>query len=124
MVDYVSHAPVSDEGQTLMDIGGPKRIKERAQQLYQLESQTLAPAVSGTLLGEEEPDALLARVRCPVRLLAADWNAGGALDAQDVEQAGAQLDRCEVITFPGAGHTLHRERPTEYGETLLAFVAE
>ena len=43
---------------------------------------------------------------------------------QDVERAAAQLDRCEVITFPGAGHTLHRERATEYGETLLAFVAE
>jgi pimeloyl-ACP methyl ester carboxylesterase len=124
MVDYVSQAPVNEKGQTLMDIGGPEQVKERAQQIHQLDPQTLAPAVDGTLLGDEEPDALLARVRCPVRLLAADWDAGGALDAQDVERAVANLNQCKVITFPGAGHTLHLERPTEYGETLLAFVAE
>lgn len=84
----------------------------------------MEPLIAGVLQGSDEPDDLLAHVRCPVRLLAGETEAGGAMDAQDVARAVAQLTRCEQTVFPGVGHMIHQERPDEYVGALVEFIAE
>lgn len=123
MVAYVSQSPINDKGQTLLELAGIEAVRERAVQLHTLDPATLEPLIAGVLLGTHEPDDLLARVRCPVRLLAGQREAGGAMDAQDVARAVAQLAHCEHTVFPGVGHMIHLDRPEEYVEALIEFVS-
>lgn len=123
MIDYVSQSPINDKGQTLLDLAGPEAVRERAEQLHHLDPATLEPLVAGVLLGPHEPDDLLVQVRCPVRLLAGQLEAGGAMDTEDVARAVSQLARCEHTVFPGAGHMIHQERAEEYVGALIAFVS-
>lgn len=123
MVEYVSQSPINDKGQTLLDLAGPEAVRERAEQLHRLDPATLEPLVAGVLLGPHEPDDLLVQARCPVRLLAGQREAGGAMDAQDVARAVGKLARCEHTVFAGAGHMIHQEQADEYIGALIEFVS-
>jgi pimeloyl-ACP methyl ester carboxylesterase len=123
MIEYVSQAPINAEGQTLLELAGAAAVRERAVQLHHLDPATLEPLVAGVLLGPHEPDELLSQVRCPVRLLAGQLEAGGAMDADDVARAVAKLARCEHTVFAGVGHMIHQERAEEYVAELIACVS-
>ncbi len=124
MIESVRHMPINDAGQTLLDLVGPEAVAERALQLHQLDPATLDPLIAGILLGPDEPNDLLAQVRCPVRLLAGQLEVGGALDAQDVERAVGQLAHCEHTVFPGVGHMIHQEQPETYTQALIHFITQ
>ena len=123
MIEYVSQSPINDKGQSLLELAGIEAVRERALQLHHLDPATLTPLVAGVLLGAHKPDDLLAQVRCPVRLLAGQREAGGAMDAQDVARAVAQLLTCEHTVFPGVGHMIHQERADEYVGALVQFIS-
>lgn len=124
MVEYVNQMPITPEGQTLLDLAGSKKVQERAIELHHLDPATLEPLVEGILMGSHESDELLAKVRCPVRLLVGQFEAGGAMEAQDVTRAVARLAHCDDTVFAGVGHMIHQDRPDEYVGTLLEFVAK
>lgn len=122
MAAYMGQMPANEE-QTLLDVAGPEWVHMRGVDLHQLDPAMLQPALNGDLLGPYEPDTLLSQVRCPVRLLAAQYELGGAMSSQDVERALVHLAQCEHTVFPGVGHGIHEERPAEYVQALQQFMA-
>lgn len=88
-----------------------------------MDPAVLDPAIDGVILGGHEPDDLLAQVGCPLHLLAAQTEFGGAMDAQDVQRFVSHAPRCTHTAFEGAGHGSHEERPAEYLHALQQFIA-
>lgn len=85
MVVFVSQLPINEK-QTMLEAVGPEAVRLRAIELQRLDPTVLDPAIAGIILGDREPDDLLAQVRCPIHLLAAQAEFGGVMDAQDVQR--------------------------------------
>ena len=122
MVAFVSQLP-ANERQTMLEAGGPVAVRARAIELHRMDPAVLDPAIDGIILGGSDPDELLAQSRCPLHLLAAQAEFGGAMDAQDVLRFVAHAPRCTHTVLEGAGHGIHEERPMEYVQALLQFLA-
>lgn len=123
MVAYVGQAP-ADGQRTMLEVVGLEAVKERATQLHQIDPAVLEPALEGTLFGSDEPDDLLAQIRCPVHLLAAQVALGGALDAQGVQRAVSKMPHCTHTVIKGAGHDIHLEQPGAFVRELKWFLAK
>jgi pimeloyl-ACP methyl ester carboxylesterase len=121
MVTYVGQTPVG-EGQTWLDVAGPEAVRERAIQLHQMDPAILDPMLAGVLLAAEEPDELLARIECPIHLVAANSELGGALAAQDVQRAVAQMPHCTHTIIADAGHDIHLDQPQAFLRELKQFL--
>ena len=123
MAGYVGRMPFNED-LAMLDMAGPAWVQERAEQLHLLDPEILDPALNGDLLGPYEPDSLLSKVRCPVQLLSAQYELGGAMSSQDVARTVAHLTHCEHTAFAGVGHGIHEERPTEYLQVLKQFITQ
>jgi pimeloyl-ACP methyl ester carboxylesterase len=82
----------------------------------------LDPMLAGVLLVAEEPDDLLARIGCPVHLVAANSELGGALAAQDVQRAVAQMPHGTYTMITDAGHDIHLDQPQTFLHELKQFL--
>ena len=123
MVAFVSQLPANDK-QTMLEAAGADMVRLRAIELQRLDPEILDPAIDGVILGMHGPDDLLAQIRCPIHLLAADADLGGAMDTQDVQHFVTSMPQCSYTVLKGAGHGIHEERPTEYLHALQQFMAE
>lgn len=122
MIPFVSQFPINDK-QTMLEAIGAEAVRARAIELQRMDPAVLDPAIDGVLLAGHEPDDLLARVRCPIHLLAAQVALGGAMDAQDVQRFVAHAPASTHTVFEGTGHGIHEERPAEYVQALHQFMA-
>lgn len=122
MIAYVGQSPVDGEC-TMLDVVGPGAVRERAVQLHQMDPAVLDPALEGILFGDDEPDDLLAQIRCPVHLLAAQFAMGGAMDARDVQRAVSKMPHCTYTVLERTGHDIHLERPWDYVNELKQFLS-
>lgn len=121
MVAYVGRSQA--DGETLVvDVAGPESIHERACQLQQVDPAVLAPLLAGTLLAGHEADELLAQVRCPVHLLAAEAELGGAMEARDIARAVGQMPHCTHTLIKGAGHDIHLAQPDAFVREVKGFL--
>lgn len=118
MIAHVGQTPV-DGGQTWLDVAGPESVRERALQLHQLDPAVLEPALAGTLLDGQEPDELLAQIRCPVHLVAAQV----ALTVQNVKQAVLQMPHCTHTVIQNTGHDIHLDQPEAFMRELKWFLS-
>lgn len=123
MVAFVSQLPFNDK-QTMLEALGAEAVRLRAIELQRLDPEILDPAIDGVILGKHAPDDLLAQIRCPIHLLAADADFGGAIDAQDVQHFVTSAPHCTYAVLKGTGHGIHEERPTEYLQAVQQFMAE
>jgi pimeloyl-ACP methyl ester carboxylesterase len=123
MVAFVGQLPVNDK-QTMLEAAGAEMVRLRAIELQRLDPEILDPAIDGVILGEHEPDGLLAQIRCPIHLLAADADFGGAMDAQDVQHFITSAPHCSYAVLKGTGHGIHEERPGDYLQAVQHFMAE
>lgn len=121
MVAFVGQLPFNDK-QTMLEAVGAEMVRLRAIELQRLDPEILNPAIDGVILGEHEPDDLLAQIRCPIHLLAADAELGGAMDAQDVQHFITSAPHCSYAVFKGTGHLLHEERPGDYLQAVRQFM--
>jgi len=112
--------------------GGFKRLGElreraslawSAQCVSHLDPEVLSPVIEGRWLDGYDFPNLLSDITCPVRLLQGDPQAGGALMDGDAETLTAIVSDCHHQRFPGCGHQLHRERPSEVLRALNAFIS-
>lgn len=122
MVAHVGQTPV-DADHSWLDVAGPEAVRERAIQLHQVDPATLTPTLNGTLLGESEPDALLAQIRCPVHVLAAESARGGAMDVADMTRTVAQIPHATYAIVKGAGHDIHLDQPEAFLREVKGFMA-
>jgi pimeloyl-ACP methyl ester carboxylesterase len=123
MVTYVGRTPV-DEDHTWLDVAGPEAVRDRARQLHQMDPAILGPLQTGMLFGNDGPDELLARIQCPVHLLAAQFDLGGAMSAQDVQRAVAQMPHSTHAFIENAGHDIHLDQPEAFLRQLKQYLAQ
>jgi pimeloyl-ACP methyl ester carboxylesterase len=123
LIAYVGQSP-ADETQTMLEAVGLDAVRQRAVQLHRLDPAIFAPALAGAILAQHQPDDLLAQVRCPVHLLAAQLESGGAMGAQDVQRAVSMMPHCTHTVFEGGGHMIHQERSEAWVQALVKFVTE
>lgn len=123
MVAFVGQLPANDK-QTMLEAAGAEMVRLRAIELQWLDSEILDPAIDGVILGGHEPDDLLAQIRCPIHLPAADADFGGAMDAQDVQRFITSAPHCSYAVIKGTGHGIHEERPADYLQAVQQFMAE
>lgn len=122
MIGFVSQLPANDK-QTMLQVAGAEAVRLRAIELQRMDPAILDPAIDGTILGGREPDQLLAQIRCPIHLLAAQPELGGAMPAQDVQHFVVQVPHCTYAVLDGTGHGIHQERPEAFVDALTRFVA-
>ena len=108
---------------TVATVAGADAVRERAIQLQQVDPATLPPALEGSLFGDQAPDDLLARVRCPAHLLAAQFDLSGAMDERDIQRAIAQMPHATHAVIDNAGHDIHLDRPQAFLWELKQFVS-
>jgi len=120
MIAYVGQSPLAED-QVLLDVAGLEAVQERAVQLHQLDPAALEPALAGALLGAETVDSLLARVRCPVHLLAAQVELGGALPIAHLQRVVARVPHCTHTVIEDAGHDIHLAQPAAFLREVTRF---
>ncbi|MBE2263119.1 MAG: alpha/beta hydrolase [Burkholderiaceae bacterium] len=122
MIAFVGQTPANDK-QTMLEAVGAEAVRRRAVELQRMDPAVLAPAIAGAMLGAYEPDDLLAQVRCPLHLLAAQAALGGAMTAADVQRFANHAAHGTQAVIE-AGHGIHEERPAEYVQAVQQFVAQ
>jgi len=122
MITFVEQSPV-DVKRTMLDVATPEAICARAIQLHQLDPAVLEPALDGTLLGTDQPDALLAQVQCPVHLLVGQAQRGSIVRVPDMQRVLAQVPHGTHASIAGAGHALHLEQPAAVVDEVVQFLA-
>jgi pimeloyl-ACP methyl ester carboxylesterase len=121
LIPIVGQFPINAE-QTMLDAVGPEAVRERAIELQRMDPAVLDPAIGGAIFDPHEPDDLLRQIRCPVHLLAAQIEFGGAISAQDVQRVVSTLPHCTHTVFERTGHSIHDARPDEYVQELHRFI--
>lgn len=122
MISFVGQLPANDS-QTMLQAAGAEAVRLRAVELQRLDPAVFDLAIDGAVLGGREPDELLAQIRCPIHLLAAQPEFGGVMDAQDVARFTAHAPHATAAVLAGVGHGIHEERPDAFVEALQHFVA-
>jgi pimeloyl-ACP methyl ester carboxylesterase len=123
LIPFVGQFPVNEK-QTMLDVAGPEGVRLRAVELQRLDPAVLDPAIDGVLLDAYEPDDLVAQIRCPTHLLAAQYELSGVMDDQAVQRFVAHAPHCTYAVLEGVGHGIHEERPNEYVEALRQFLRQ
>ncbi len=70
-----------------------------------------------------EMDSLLPQVHCPVLLLQADPNTGGAMTDAEVAQAMTLLPNPSHVFLPGISHVLHNEKKAPVLKAISEFLS-
>ena len=112
--------------------GGTRRLGElrdraslrwSAECLAQLDPEVLTPVIAGRWLDGYDVADICARIRCPVLLLQADPQTGGALTHDDAQLARSSIADCRPVSFPRAGHQIHRDHPGAMLQAMRQFAA-
>lgn len=94
-----------------------------AECLAQLDPEVLTPVIAGRWLEGYDIARVYAHIRCPVLLLQADPQAGGALMDDDVQLALRSISDGRHVVFAGVSHQIHRERTEEMLRAVREFTA-
>lgn len=122
MVAYVGDSAV-DDGRTWLDVVGPEAVHERALQLHQVDPRVLTPLFEDRLFSKTDPDTLLAKMRGPVHILAAQPEFGSALTPEDIERMRAIQPQATATVVKGAGHDVHLDRPQDFVRDVARFIS-
>src|SRR5690606_41686811 len=101
--------------------GLPRRVGQRRRRLRLLNRRAeLAASLRGMGTGAQTPlwDRL-ARLAAPTRLVVGERDAKFVALAR---QMAARSPQIQVVTVPGAGHTVHLEQPEAFLQAVLPFL--
>ncbi len=108
----------------LGDLRDAAAIRWSAACLADLDPEVLTPVIAGRWLDGYDLATVAAGIECPVRLLQADPQAGGALADDERDAFAAATRRCTVERFAGTGHLLHWMLPERVAAAVAALAAE
>jgi pimeloyl-ACP methyl ester carboxylesterase len=64
------------------------------------------------------------KIKCPALLMQADTDVGGVLPDDLARQAVENLRNGELQTFPGVGHSIHKDDPAAFASSALNFLRQ
>lgn len=105
----------------LTSLYGAEYLSRLAVELHSGDPRTLDYVLDGSLFEGFSPEQDLPRISCPTRLIAGEFDHGGALTAHDVERVVDLIPDCTHSVWNGIGHDLHHLRPGEYARELQLF---
>ena len=108
--------------QTSVDTAVSGAVQQRAIQLMHVDPAVLDPLLSDGLLGNQDPDALLAQIDCPTHLIAAESGGGGVMTLEDVQRVVAQVPQVAHTIVTGTGHDIHLDRPQAFFRAVVSFL--
>lgn len=114
--------PARPDGPTFLEARGEEEVRRRARSLRSMDPAALDEPIRGSLFDDFDPDADLAKIECPVHLLAGSEPLGGAMTADDIERVAALIPRCTRAVWDDIGHTIHHDRPEAYADELISFL--
>lgn len=97
-------------------------VRQRAVQLLHVDPAVLEPLFGQGLLGDHDPDVLLAQITCPVHLIAAESGSGGVMTLDDVQRVAAQVPHAAHTIVTGTGHDIHLDRPQLFFRAVVSFL--
>lgn len=109
-------------GQTSVDTAVPDAVRQRAMQLLHVDRAVLEPLLNSRLLGNQDPDVLLAQIYCPTHLIAAESGRGGVMTLEDVQRVVAQVPQAAHTIVTGTGHDIHLDRPQAFFRAVVSFL--
>jgi pimeloyl-ACP methyl ester carboxylesterase len=68
-------------------------------------------------------EAHIRGIACPVLMMQADRTLNGALAQEDLDFFMAHAHNAHLVTFPGAGHSIHIDQPAEFLQAFDDFTA-
>ena len=110
-----------DASTRLGDIRDRAALEFSARCLARIDPDVFTRLIAGHWLDGFAHESLWPRVRCPLLLLQGDPAAGGAFTDADVALAKRAQPNASHVRFIGAGHQIHRSRPTEFLRALRDF---
>ena len=116
--------PKPDGGTRLLgEIRDRASLHWSAECLAQLDPEVLTPVIAGRWLDGYDAANIYARIRCPVLLLQGNPQTGGALTDDDARRALRSIADCRHVSFPRAGHQIHRDHPGAMWQAVREFAA-
>lgn len=105
---------------------------ERTEEDWQRQAEWLRATADGPFLALADPskgepasfDAGMEQISCPVLLLQADPLKGAALTTEAARRVTGPREERRLVKFSDTGHTIHRERPEMFVETVTSFLRE
>ena len=114
----------SRDGAGLLRLGDVRSwdaLRFSARCLSMIDPDVFSSPIEGRWLDDFDERKLFPQVQCPVLLLQADPEAGGALTDEDADRAEASLRNCQRLRFPGAGHLIRSEKLDEVLRAVADF---
>jgi pimeloyl-ACP methyl ester carboxylesterase len=94
-----------------------------AENLHELDLETVRPAMEGSLFDDFDPDDKLPRIRCPVRAIVARGDPGGdAVRDLDIDRMAERVPRFTHVVWDNTIHAVHYQRPTEMVSEIRTFL--
>lgn len=108
----------------LGDLRDAAAIRWSAACLAELDPEVLTPVIAGHWLDGYDLVKIASRIRCPVRLLQADPQAGGALADDERDAFANATQQWTVERFTGSGHLLHWTDPDRVAAAVATLATD
>lgn len=98
------------------------RVRRRLKQLTQFDPENLTLIIENRKFEHYRLEGLLPKITCPVLLMQANPDLGGALDDQTVQTTVRLLADCTHVHLQDVGHGIHTEQPTTFSQIVMDFL--
>ncbi len=99
----------------------PSAAAQRGEDLFRVDPHIFTAVIEADAVPIDEEQAFLASIPVPTLFMVADPDAGGILGYFGGTAAAEIIPLCRVVNVPGAGHYVHRERPSEFVKLVEEF---
>ncbi len=113
--------PMLFDGKPLLEVAGADVVRARAEALHRVDIGVLDALLDGTQFDGFAPDNDMARIQCPLRVVAGETSLGGTIDRQELEHVKSLIPHSSYRILPGMGHFIHHTAPTLYLQELRSF---
>lgn len=114
-----AHHQSGGRAEDLLEEIGDQRL---AQNRHRLDPSTLSAMIEGYAFDGFDPDVDLSKIRCPVHLISANCELGGAMRERDVEKVLQLIPQCSHSRWSDSGHSMHHDFPERFVDELRSFL--